>query len=152
MPNERTIYRVCAYLRNWFDRNQYNYAGIIAIENGALKGTYGLKVGQYFRIVGSSLNDGVYLYPTTSLRDEVSSGAVWGMAIPPALLDVMEKIEAWETKYGDVSSAAMSPFTSESVSGVYSYSKNSGGNDTTRGKAGTWQGAFGAELQPWRKI
>ncbi len=152
LPNENTIFRVCSYLRNWFDRNQPHYSGTVTIANGALSETYGLKAGQYFRIVGSSINDGVYKYPVTTLNDETFNGSIIGMSIPLPVIETMKKIEAWETKYADVNGVNMSPFNSESFGG-YSYSKSSGGaGDSTKDKSGTWQGAFGAELQPWRKI
>lgn len=152
MPSENTIFEVCQYLKNWFDRNQIKYLGNITISNGALSETYGLKVGQYFRIVGSTLNDGVYQYPVTTLTDETFSGAIWGMSLPKAFIALLNDIETWKIKYASVDSAAMSPFSSESVSGVYSYSKNTGGNDTATDKSGTWQGAFGARLAPYRKM
>lgn len=152
MPSENTIFEVCQYLKNWFDRNQEKYFGDITITNGALSQTYGLKVGQYFRIVDSTLNEGVYKYPLTTLTDETFNGAIWGMALPKAFIALLDDIEAWKAKYASADSVAMSPFTSESVPGVYSYSKNSGGNDTTTDKSGTWQGAFGARLAPYRKM
>ena len=152
MPNESTIFRVCSYLRNWFDNTQTKYAGEIVIENGALQQTYNIKFGQYFRIVDSDLNDGVYKYPVTVLKNETFNGLIAPMAITTAVLEIMDKIEAWESKYANVSSAAMSPFSSESISGVYSYSKSTGANDTSKDKSGTWQGTFGAELAPWRKM
>ena len=152
MPSENTIFEVCNYLKNWFDRNQPKYFGNVSIINRALSETYDLKVGQYFRIVGSTLNDGVYQYPITTLTDETFNGAIWGMSLPKAFIALLDDIEAWKTKYASADSVAMSPFTSESVPGVYSYSKNSGGNDTTTDKSGTWQGAFGARLAPYRKM
>lgn len=152
MPSENTIFEVCQYLRNWFDKKQPHFVGDITISNGALPQIYGLKVGQYFRIVGSTLNDGVYQYPVTTLTDETFSGAVWGMSLPKAFIALLNDIDAWKTKYASVDSAAMSPFSSESISGVYSYSKNTGGNDTAKDKSGTWQGVFGARLAPYRKM
>ena len=152
LPNESTIFRVCSYLRNWFDRNQPHYSGTVTITNGALSETYGLKAGQYFRIVDSSTNDGVYKYPVTVLEDEIFVGTIIGMSIPKPVLEIMSKIETWENKYFNVSGASMSPFSSESISGVYSYSKSTGANDTSKDKSGTWQGTFGAELAPWRKM
>ena len=152
MPSENTIFEVCQYLKNWFDRNQPRYIGDITIQNGALSQTYGLKVGQYFRIVDSTLNEGVYKYPLTTLTDETFNGAIWGMSLPKAFIALLDDIEAWKAKYASADSVAMSPFTSENVPGVYSYSKSSGGNDTTTDKSGTWQGAFGARLAPWRKM
>lgn len=156
MPNESTIFRVCSYLRNWFDNTQSKYAGKIVIENGALQQTYNIKFGQYFRIVGSDLNDGVYKYPVTVLNDETFNGLIAPMAIPAAVLEIMGKIEEWESKYRSYDTrdgkAAMSPYNSESFGG-YSYSKSNGGaGDSTKDKSGTWQGTFGAELQPWRKM
>ena len=152
MPSENTIFEVCQYLKNWFTKNQAQYFGQITIENGALSETYGLKVGQYFRIIGSADNDGVYQYPITTLTDETFDGAIWEMALPKPFTALLNDIEAWKAKYAVVGSAAMSPFTSENISGVYGYSKSSGGNDTSKDKSGTWQGVFGARLAPWRKM
>lgn len=152
MPSENTIFEVCNYLKNWFDRNQPKYYGNVSIINGALSETYGLKVGQYFRIVGSTLNDGVYEYPVTTLEDESFNGVICGMALPKPFIVLLDDIETWKTKYGSADSVAMSPFSSESISGVYSYSKNTGGNDTAKDKSGTWQGVFGARLAPYRKM
>lgn len=152
MPSENTIFEVCQYLKNWFDRNQPRYIGGITIQNGALSETYGLKVGQYFRIVGSTLNnDGVYQYPITTLTDETFSGAIWGMSLPKAFIALLNDIETWKTKYASVDSAAMSPYTSESFGG-YSKSGGAGSSDTNKDKSGTWQGVFGARLAPYRKM
>jgi hypothetical protein len=151
MPSENTIFEVCSYLKNWFDRNQPKYFGNVSIINGALSETYDLKVGQYFRIVGSTLNDGVYQYPITTLTDETFDGAIWGMSLPKAFIALLNDIEAWKTKYASADSAAMSPFNSESFGG-YSYSKSSGAGDTNKDKSGTWQGVFGARLAPYRKM
>ena len=52
---------VCTYLRNWFDKNQPKTLGEIVIENGSLSTDCKLKQNQYFRIVGSTFNDGVYI-------------------------------------------------------------------------------------------
>ena len=156
MPSENTIFEVCQYLRNWFDRKQPHFVGDITIENGALPQTYGLKVGQYFRIVGSTLNDGVYQYPVTTLTDETFTGAVWGMALPNIFIELLNDIEAWKNKFNSLDTRdgqqTMSPYNSESFGG-YTYSKSNGGSgDTARDKSGTWQGVFGARLQPWRKM
>jgi hypothetical protein len=156
MPSENTIFEVCSYLKNWFDRNQPKYFGNVSIINGALSETYDLKVGQYFRIVGSTLNDGVYQYPITTLTDETFNGAIWGMALPKAFIALLDDIEAWKIKYNSLDTQdgrqALSPFNSESFGG-YAYSKSSGGtSDTTKDKSGTWQGVFGARLAPYRQM
>lgn len=145
---------LCQELRNWFDRNQPKYYGEFTIENGVLilSGDMSLKDGQYFRIIGSALNDGVHQYGVygDALEDEAFSGAVWAMAIPPAILTLVKDIEAWQDKYGGIDSAAMSPFASESFGG-YSYSK-SGAGSGSGSTSGGWRSAFAGRLNPWRKI
>ena len=156
MPSEITIFEVCNYLKNWFDNKQPKYYGQVVIENGALAESYGLKSGQYFRIIGSTFNDGVYQYPITTLTDEIFDGAICGMALPKAFIALLDDIEAWKVLYNSLESRdgrqIMSPYNSESFGG-YSYSKSTGGSgDTAKDKAGTWQGVFGARLAPYRKM
>lgn len=145
---------VCAYLRNWFDRDMEKYFGSITISGGELVGfSDRLQNGQYFRIVGSVFNDGVYQYPATGLTDETfENGAVWAMAIPKGFLSLIADIEAWQAKYGGADSAAMSPFNSESFGG-YQYSK-SGGLSTSTGSSdpNSWQSAFAGRLSRYKKI
>ena len=106
-----------------------------------------MKEGQYFRIVGSVLNDGVYEWPASDLKDEEFEGAVWLMAVPPDVIELDKKIDAWKEKYATVDSQALSPYQSESFGG-YSYSKGSGGE----GSGSKWQGVFASELSRWRKL
>lgn len=154
---------LCQHLRNWFDRGRKKWYGQITITNGEISivpkfisDPFVLQEGQYFRIIGSVFNDGVHKYHDSEdvLTDENEFfGAVWSMAIPPAVLELAEDIEAWQAKYGGIDSEAMSPFQSESFGG-YTYSKGSGGGSgsASSGGAGTWQGVFANRLNPWRKI
>lgn len=136
---------VCAYLRNYFYHGEPTI-GKIEIVNGALKEPYGLKANQYFRIVGSMFNDGVYQYPLTTLQDETFNGAVWGMAVPPELISLISDIEAWQTKYGQ---SVNSPYAAESISATgYSRSKCSADSVGSIG----WQNAFSKMLARWRKL
>ena len=110
--------------------------------------------GQYYRICGSVFNDGVHKYgdESDSLVDESFDGAVWAMAVPPAVIALDADITAWQEKYGGAESEAMSPFTSESFGG-YSYSKSSrSGTSGDDAGAGSWQSAFAGRLNMWRKI
>ena len=138
---------LCQEIKNWFDVDRV--FDTFTIEGGELSLPF-LQDGQYFRIVGSVFNDGVYQYPASGLTDETFDGAVWAMAVPPAVIALAEEISAWQEKYGGADSAAMSPFQSESFGG-YSYSKGSGsGSGGT--DAGSWQSAFASRLNLWRKI
>ena len=141
---------LCKEINNWFE--QRKYFGEFVVEGGHLTGNFSLQENQYFRIVGSVFNDGVYQYPATGLTDETFNGAIWAMAIPSEVIALASDIEAWKNKYQSIDSPAMSPYNSESFGG-YSYSKSSGGS--TSGSvdlSGTWQGAFADRLNHWRKI
>ena len=149
---------ICRELNNWFDEDPKDgtpmrYFGTFAIVDGTIGlSETGIKEGQYFRIVGSVNNDGVYQYPASELTDEVFDGAVWLMLVPKAVISLDAEIEAWKAKYGSVDSAAMSPFTSESFGG-YSYSKASRSSSSgVDASSGTWQGVFASQLNKYRKI
>ena len=132
---------VCEHIHNYFSDEQY--AGTFAIEGGALSLDF-LRVGQYFRIVGSLFNDGVYIYPAEGLNDEEFIGEIWPMRPPRAFLTLCESIAEWREKYDAVT---QSPYQSESVIGVYSYTKaaTSGGGDG-------WESAFKTKLNRWRRL
>lgn len=142
---------LCKELNNWdFQKRAEKYIGTFEISGGQL--TFDkLQEGQYFRIVGSVFNDGIYTYPATTLRDETFEGAIWAMAIPDEVIALADEIEAWVGKYQGVDSINMSPYNSESFGG-YSYSKSGGGSGSGSDGAGTWQSAFSKRLAKWRKL
>ena len=148
-----TLEDFCREVNNWFDVDRC--FGTFTIADGVIDlSEIDVKDGQYFRVVGSIFNDGVYRYPAEDLIDEEFDGAVWPMAVPQAVLSLVDEISAWETKYGGAESAAASPFMSESFGG-YSYSKSSGSSNNEAagdGDAGSWQRAYASRLNRWRKI
>lgn len=130
---------ICKELNNWFDYSRK--FGTFTISDGQLQVDF-LQEGQYYRIVGSVFNDGVYQHTrVTPLHDETFEGAVWLMAVPSDVLQLDEEIAEWVGKYKDT---AASPFQSESFGG-YSYSKASS-------DSATWQTAFASRLRNWRKL
>ena len=143
---------ICQYLRNWFARDillgDFIISGnVLTYEDG---GTLPLINSQYFRIVGSLLNDGVHKYGDVKdvLKDEPKfSGSVWMMAVPPTVIELSEDIDNWVQANTD---AINSPYQSESFGG-YSYQKGSGGG-SINGNSITWQSQFASRLAPWRKI
>lgn len=73
---------VCLYCKNFFlkDYEDSIHAGTYTISNGEIEMLDFLKVGQYFKINDSDLNDGVYKYtgePITELTDEIFTGSIW---------------------------------------------------------------------------
>lgn len=153
------LQQVCEYLLNYFVLDEWG--GDYEIVNGAITPAPPLKEGQRFLIKGSALNDGVYTWHAAgitnddstegaSLMDETFTGTVCGMGVPPAVIAIAGEITDWQTKYGE---AVNSPYSSETVIGVYSYTKGrgsaSGAGDTTDI---TWQKVFASRLKRWKKV
>lgn len=134
--------QVLRHIRNWFVSDVHR--GTFTAENGSIALPFLLN-GQYYRIVGSVLNDGVYLRGEEALADETFTGEIWALAIPRQLLLLVADIEKWQEKNGE---AAASPYQSESFGG-YSYTKATEGE---KGGGVAWTSAFRSHLNAWRKI
>lgn len=145
---------ICAWLKNYFCKEEDKIFGDFSVENGCIMPLIDLQPGQYYRIVGSVFNDGVHAYDD-SLTDEAEfHGAVWKMRIPQKVLDLADEIEDWQDKYGGAGSVNMSPFNSESFGG-YSYNKGSTGGfggSSASGGVTTWNDAFRTRLLPYMRI
>ena len=152
-----TVY--CMECRNFFapatkkaDRS-FIHSGEFTISGHSITPLDFILPGQYFRIVGSALNDGVYVNTVDGLKglsDETFNGAIWEMSVPQAFLMLCADIDAWRAKNETADSANMSPFTSESFAG-YSYQKG-GGGQSTGGNAVSWVSQFAYRLRPWRRL
>lgn len=143
--------QICAEIKNYFCKKEDILIGDFEIVNGDIIPPVSLQDGQYFRIVGSAFNDGVY-GSSDILKDEAKfHGAVWKMRVPPDVIKLAEDIEEWQKKYGDVENPNMSPYSSESFGG-YSYSKAQGYASTNGGMLNTWQNVFENRLSKYRKM
>lgn len=117
----QTIEMLCAELRNFF---------VVAVHEGPFTISGGafllpvLQYGQYFRIVGSVFNDGVYQYPAADLTDETFDGEIWAMAVPRGFLELVSAVEAYNAKVEELGAVAKG-FASESFGG-YSYTLATG--------------------------
>lgn len=137
--------KVLTYIHNWYERDVQ--AGTWRIEGGTLDLQH-VQPGQFYRICGSVFNDGLHQHPADDLTDEEFKGAVWALAIPPALLELVGEIEEWQAANG---SAAESPFASESFEN-YSYTKGSAAGSSSADPSNGWQRHFMARLVPYRKL
>lgn len=147
---EIVLTEVCDYLNNYFWEKKIK--GHFSVVDGFIT-VDGLKDGQYFRIIGSTFNDGIHQYPITTtnkLIDEEFDGFIWAMAVPATVIAIAADIKDWQTQYGSAGSTAMSPFNSESFS-TYSYSKSGSGNANS-GSNVTWQDVYGGRLNKYRKL
>ena len=144
---ELVLTEICEYLNNYFwtkkARGSYTIAG------GTITIPW-MKEGQYFRILGSDLNDGVYKYPATEMADETFEGEIWAMAVPKTVIALASEIQEWKDLYGKADSDAMSPFNSESFAG-YSYSKSGSGTAGSGSNIG-WQDVYAARLNEYRRL
>lgn len=150
------LQQVCEYIHNFFIKEAH--VGKYTIDENGMISLAFLKEGQRFWITNSDLNDGVYTYhgsgitndddtDVAGLRAETFTGTVCAMAVPPAVIELAEEIKTW---VDNNQSAINSPYQSESVIGVYSYTKASGGSGA--GGSVSWQDIFGNRLNRWRKV
>ena len=134
---------LCAEIRNYFLVPDGIHTGTFTISGGKLAPSDFLKEGQYFRIIGSTFNDGVHRYPAVGLADESFAGSVWAMAVPPAVIALADEIK----KFCESDAAKVSPYSSESFGG-YSYTRAT----DAKGAALTWQNVFAKQLNQYRRI
>lgn len=140
------IGEICAVVRNYFlgsDPRRNIHPGEYVISGGEIAPLDFLKEGQYFRIVGSTLNDGVYRYPVSGLADETFTGSVWAMEVTPSFIALTDEIKA----YCESDAGKASPFVSESFNG-YSYTKATGEGGVPIG----WEIVFAKRLNKYRRM
>ena len=149
------LQQVLAHIHNYFIKEAH--VGAYSIADGMISLDF-LKDGQRFWITNSDLNDGVYTYHASGIKndddnavaglsDEDFCGTVCAMSVPTALVALSGEIKQWVDKYGD---AANSPYQSENVIGVYSYTKKNSSDEN--GASASWQDIFSKRLAEWRKI
>lgn len=141
------IGQICAEVKNYFVQRDVDiHAGNYTIANGEISPIPFVRVGQYYRIVGSALNDGVYQRGVDDLQltDEEFFGSVWSMRVPKDFLALCEDIQAWQNENAE---ALSGPYQSESFGG-YSYSRGTSEN----GGAWTWKDQFRNKLNAYRKL
>ena len=136
---------LCAEVRNYFIRSKADiHNGKFTIEGGKIAPLDFLQKNQYFRIVGSVFNDGVYKNDDKlNLVDETFEGSVWAMSVPPDFIALSDEIDT----YNKSDMAKPSPYTSESFGG-YSYSKATDSN----GVPLDWKKVYASRLNRYRRI
>lgn len=137
------------YLKNYFDVKRIY--GTFTISDGFITEDgkpVEIKENQFFRVIGSIFNDGVYDTPTELPINETFTGSIWLLAVPNDLVQLASEISSWKAKYETVDGALLSPFQSESFGG-YSYSKNTP-SDGSQGYS--WQNVFADRLNRYRKV
>lgn len=164
-----TIESLCAEVHNYFETSKE--INDYTIENGIISLPF-LVPGQFFRIVGSKFNDGVYIYGDGFLIREATwedirednpnwnalTENTWGNLKHYELIDEEFHGAVWPmavprafialgkevSEYLASDAAKESPYISESLGGNYSY---------TKGKVtdNAWNNVFSSKLRRWRK-
>lgn len=151
------LQQICEHIHNYFIKETRK--GVFEIADGLISLDF-VKEGQRILILGSDLNDGVYTYNANGLTndddtepaklaDEKFSGSVCALAVPPAVIALSEEVRRWMDKYGEV---VNSPYSSEDVIGVYSYTKGNRSGRNGESEAAVWQSVFRERLDRWRKV
>lgn len=139
------------YLHNYFYKfkewGEFTIEGNKIKREGGFKGTY-IK-GQYIKIVGSIVNEGVYkvLDVTPSeltlegeLSDENYKGYLCSLAVPKAFVELCKRVNDYNANNKPTD------MISESFGG-YSYTRNKSSDGSTG-----WTVAFKGDLRPYRKM
>lgn len=160
MADAVTLEQVLAHIHNWFTRETLSLSECEVVD-GQLPASVAEAVpaGTWYRIQGSYLNDGLHLRGAEDegLNDESFSGTLSVLAVPRALLAVVDEISDWVAANAEArSKAAASPYQSESFGG-YTYSMRpdlTGGSSSSSGSGGLtgWQAAFKSDLNPYRRL
>lgn len=137
----KTAQAVMEELNNWFERSRYS--GPFSISGGSLQGVDMID-GQYFRIIGSAMNDGLHQWPCNELVDEEFTGSVCGLAVPSTFADTVDDISEWMAKHPKANTG----YSSESFGG-YSYSLPV---NQSSGQVAGWQDVFRGSLNKWRRL
>lgn len=147
-----TLEDILYHIHNWFERE--SFAAPCEISNGELPASVASRIanGQWYRIEGSYLNDGLHRHPDVSLSDETFDGTFSLLAIPQAVLRLAQRVQDYIDQTAEATEAARrSPYQSESFGG-YTYSvKGTNGSNSASGGLSGWQAEFAGELNAWRK-
>lgn len=133
--------QILRHLNNYFVVKNGVHKGTYSVSSGTLDLDF-IQNGQYFRIVGSVFNDGVYKYPAEKMVDETFEGEIWAMAVPKAVENLATEIGAWCTDNPP------SAYVSEAFGGYSRTRATSGGT----GAPATWEDVFRGRLNAWRKL
>lgn len=168
MVDAGTLEKVLSHIHNWFPVGSEQVSDC-EISNGSLPASVSgaMLDGQWYRIQGSILNDGLHRhqpsYPqgqSSDLVDETFSGTITLLAIPKALLGIAEEIQTWidDRKAARAylsQTASKGAYQSESFGGyTYAIRGDLASNSASGGSGGLsgWQAEFAGDLSPWRKM
>ena len=122
--------------------------GNFIIKDGIIDVTSPYIKGQYIRIIGSILNDGVYLVSDDLLtlagaQDEVFNGMILGLSVPRDFIKLVDDIEKFE-KSSDIEKRDLASVRI----GEYAETRATGKDGTPI----SWQSVFRRDLDKYRRM
>ena len=142
---------VLNHIHNWFIRDTSAFLDV-EIVDGSLtdKALEFVEGKEFYKIDGSYLNDGLHRVEDADLDAEtVERMRISLLAIPKPLLQLVDEIEEWEEKYGDVASG---PYFSEEFGGYKYQVRGFSSYGVSGSPLSGWRLAFANRLNPWRKM
>lgn len=141
---------VLNHIHNWFVRDASVFTDVEIIDGHLTdKALDYVSDRQFYKIDGSFENDGLHLIDD-ELEDEVIERArISLLAIPKPLLGIVDEIEEWERKYGEV---AAGPYFSEEFGGYKYQVRGFSSYGVSGSPLSGWRLAFANRLNPWRKM
>lgn len=141
--------QVLKAINNYFYKTGEKGEYVVNNNEIEVKGKY--LVGQYIKIEGSILNDGVFKIVNVSRNkitidggvDETFLGYIYGLAIPRDIIELEAKVKKFNNNIFTTNSIYISE-----TNGAYSYTKATDKN----GNVQTWKNAFASDLEPYRRI
>lgn len=91
-----TVPELCGLTHNFFDGADDPVAGAFVFEPDTIPA--GVVKGQYFLVCGSIFNDGVHKAGENDLTAETFNGSVQPMRVPPAFVELAQKITDYDAK------------------------------------------------------
>lgn len=149
------ITEICMDLHNFFPpvsqkaNQSYIHRGHFIISGSSIAPLDFIKPNQYFRIVNSDMNDGVWQNNPESLKDlidEEFDGEIWAMAVPRHFIALCEEIQKYNAKVDEMALIEKG-YASESWGG-YSYSLSS----SAPAAMVEWEKRIIKKLNAYRKI
>ena len=142
---------VLNHIHNWFVRDDSTFLNVEITDGSLTDEAFDFIDGrEFYKIDGSYLNDGLHRVEDADLDTEtVERMRISLLAIPKSLLQLVDEIEEWEEKYGDV---AAGPYFSEEYGGYKYQVRGFSSYGVSGSPLSGWRLAFANRLNPWRKM
>ena len=142
---------VLNHIHNWFVRDASVFTNVEVVDGHLTDEALEFVDGkEFYKIDGSYLNDGLHRVGDADLDTEtVERMRISLLAIPKPLLMLVDEIEEWEKKYGEV---AAGPYFSEEFGGYKYQVRGFSSYGVSGSPLSGWRLAFANRLNPWRKM